>query len=270
MLRESELEYLNSFVERTGGPLADDSKANQLSNSRGDVRSRAGFIDSVFSVRIVRLVEYAIDERLTRAAWPVWGAAIRSHREATSALMRRALPRVRTLYRECVGLVVTLALAADALIVGTKVGLPLAGKSPGGWVAALFAGALLATVVVTVRLLVSFCQSLERPLGSEPTDMPALSYVMAAAEISLRQIQQPSEKMRDAYQLFTGIHELHGAGRSRAEEEAPPPGTADGDDVTDAAPAPCDVPIGGAAPLASTPRGAPSTQRGPGGALQLF
>ena len=186
---------------------------DQLANSRGDVRSRAGFIDSVFSMRLIRLVRYAIDKRMTSAAWPVWGAAINNHREATSALMRRAMPRVRTLYRVCVVFVVTLALAADALIVGTKVGLPLASNSNsnGAWAAAVFAGAFLATVVVTVRLLVSFCQDLERPLGSKLVNLPVLSYVMAAAEISLRQIQQPSENMREAYRLFTCVPEVHEA-----------------------------------------------------------
>merc|ERR1719409_348297 len=131
-MRESEIEVLNSLVERSTGDLRGTlhlSMVDQLANSRGDVRSRAGFIDSVFSMRLIRLVRYAIDERMTSAAWPVWGAAISNHREATSALMRRAMPRVRTLYRVCVVFVVTLALAADALIVGTKVGLPLASNS---------------------------------------------------------------------------------------------------------------------------------------------
>ena len=206
MLREQELEHLSSFVERD-----DSTKANQLSNSRGDVRSRASFIDSAFSVRLIRLAEYAIEQKLTTAAWPVWGAAIRNHREATSALFRRALPRVRTLYRECVGLVVTLALVADALTLGPKVGLIVANRMPNAWVVATFAGVFLASVVLTVRVLISFCQNLERPIGSDPTDLPVLSYVMAAAEISLKQIRQQSDKMRDAYQLFTGAREFHGA-----------------------------------------------------------
>ena len=69
---------------------------------------------------------------------------------------------------------------------------------PNAWVVATFAGVFLASVVLTVRVLISFCQNLERPIGSDPTDLPVLSYVMAAAEISLKQIRQQSDKMRDA------------------------------------------------------------------------
>ena len=133
----------------------------------------------------------------------------------------RALPRVRTLYRECVGLVVTLALVADALTLGPKVGLIVANRMPNAWVVATFAGVFLASVVLTVRVLISFCQNLERPIGSDPTDLPVLSYVMAAAEISLRQIRQQSDKMRDAYRLFTGAREFHGAPQPAAAHGSP-------------------------------------------------
>ena len=51
-------------------------------------------------------------------------------------------------------------------------------------------------------------------------DLPVLSYVMAAAEKSLRQIQQPSDCMREAYRLFTSIDEMYKAGTSREEDEA--------------------------------------------------
>ena len=79
-------------------------------------------------------------------------------------------------------------------------------------VTVVFASVLQVAVVMTVRVLISFCEKMERPIGSGPTNLPVLSYVMAAAEISLKQVQQPSDKMRKAYRLFTSARELHEAG----------------------------------------------------------
>lgn len=211
MLREKELDYLvkSQYNDLTG--------EGNVTNSRGDVRTRAAFIDNAFSVRIIRLVQYAIKERLTSAAWPVWAAAIRNQREATSAISRRALPRVRTLYRVCVSIVVRLALAADALKVGTKVGMTFAGESGDPAAATTYAAIFLVIIVVTIQLLLQFCQNLEQPLGADPMDLPVLSYVMASAEVSLRQIRQPTEERREAMRLFTRVDDMSGGGPARVD-----------------------------------------------------
>ena len=48
-------------------------------------------------------------------------------------------------------------------------------------------------------------------------DLPVLSYVMASAEVSLRQIRQPTEERREAMRLFTRVDGMSGGGPGRAE-----------------------------------------------------
>ena len=177
-----------------------------LINSRGDVTSNTAMLHAALGVRMYMLVDLALEEKLSRAAWPVWNALCLKLRTSTEALKQRALFRLPRIYQASVRFLVSCALLTDTFLLASHAArLVRHGRTDGAWLGHAWFGALLD---VALNLTLTWCLSvflnaisdMQNPFGSETLDMPGLSYVCASSEMSLR--------------MVLGGHAASGTGRS--------------------------------------------------------
>ena len=156
-----------------------------IGDLRGDMRSDAALCHQMYTGRLYRLVREAIKHKLVTAAWPVWGAVLNNVCISMGEITRRAHYRMPKVYRMSVQFVVLTTLAADSFIVGSVVGRVYEQGYAYADGAAAFATILLLTLIIPTTLLIAACIELEEPFGDNLMDVPGLSYVRAAAEVTL-------------------------------------------------------------------------------------
>lgn len=203
MLRREELSLLVRSHQPSSSAPPNEQGVN-LNNSRGDVRSRTAALHSALGVRLYALTDYVIDHRLSHAAWPAWNAQLKQVLNASEEMKQRALFRLPRIYRYAVRYLIYAAIVTDTFILGARAGrmlkhafLTAAAAAGDGeasdwrtfaWFGAsmLFVFNLLAAYFVL--LLVQGLSNMEQPFDTEMNSMPGLSYVCAAAEMSLRAV----------------------------------------------------------------------------------
>ena len=94
---------------------------DSFTNARGNVKSAGALTSQLFTVRLYRLVQRALQLQLSTAAWPVWGASLSKFQESVALVQSRGLYRLPTLYRYSVQSILKLTLVYDTLIVGAEV-----------------------------------------------------------------------------------------------------------------------------------------------------
>ena len=139
----------------------------------------------MYTCRLNRLVRECLKHKLSGAAWPVWGSLLNGVIGAMAELQRRAHYRMPKIYRMSVQFVVLTTLAADSFIIGTVVGRIFEQKYAYAVGAAAFATILLLTLTIPTTLLVAACIDMEEPWGDNMMDVPGISYVRTAAEVTL-------------------------------------------------------------------------------------
>lgn len=139
----------------------------------------------MYTGRLQRLVRESLKHKLSTAAWPVWGSLLNGVNGSMAELQRRAHYRMPKIYRMSVQFVVLTTLAADCFIIGTVVGRIFEQDYAYALGAAAFATILLLTLVVPTTLLVAACVDMEEPWGDSMMDVPGISYVRTAAEVTL-------------------------------------------------------------------------------------
>jgi len=178
------LSKLRAMQGKPGGdPLVD---------MRGDVRSDVAQTFSAFQVRLYRLASELIDQKLTSAPWPTWGATLLKMSDAMLDLQRRALYRMNKVYETSIISVVLTTLLYDSFVLGTVVGEHYQLAYRYAWFTTALATLLLLALIFLVTLIVGSCIHMEEPFGKDPMDLPGLSYVTAAAEATLRQCDDSS------------------------------------------------------------------------------
>lgn len=141
-----------------------------FSNSRGDVRSRTAALHSALGVRLYALVEFVLDQKLSRATWPAWNSLLMEVLRSSEAVKQRALFRLPRVYRYSVRYLVASAIVTDTFIMGARAGRLIAyALSHNGWNTFSWFGALLAftlnvTAAYFVLLLVQGLSMMEQPV----------------------------------------------------------------------------------------------------------
>jgi uncharacterized membrane protein YedE/YeeE len=165
-----------------------------FSNARGDVRSRTAALHSGLAVRLYTLAEFVLEQKLSTAAWSAWNALLMGVLGKAEQMKQRALFRLPRVYRYSVRYLIASAIVTDTFILGARAG-RLIKYSADHWEWAYFAWfGSSAVFVITclaayfVMLLIQGLSMMEQPFGCDTLDMPGLSYVSAAAEMSLRTV----------------------------------------------------------------------------------
>ena len=173
---------------------APDTAMKTLANSRGDVSSDAAVMHAALGVRLYQLVDLVIEEKLSRAAWPAWNAALMKLRSNSERLKHRALFRLPRIYQASVRFLVASTILTDTYIIASHAARLLRNThADEGWRQHAYLGAF---IDLFLNLTLAWCLSvfldaiadMQTPFGGEPLDMPGLSYVCGAAEISLRMV----------------------------------------------------------------------------------
>lgn len=167
-----------------------------LANMRGDVGSNAAVLHAALGVRLYQLINFVIDEKLSRAAWPAWNALAIKLRSNAEGLKQRALYRLPRIYQAAVRIFVAFAILLDTIYLGSRSARLLrhAHDDNDAWMVHAYFGAfvdLLVNVLLTwtCAVFLDAIGDMQTPFGSEQFDMPGLSYVTAAAELSLRTVR---------------------------------------------------------------------------------
>ena len=164
-------------------------KHTTLANARGDIRSRASLVHSAMCVRLYRLVHCANELHLTTMP-ASWGAAVRNLRSTCEVLKLTALYRMPPVYRAAVVCVLHITLFSDAFILATVVGRLFQSEYKYAWLCASLVTVLLFAVVLAASLILGAALDMERPYGGDAIDLPGLSYVSGAAELTLRMFRR--------------------------------------------------------------------------------
>ena len=202
MLRREELSLLvrTTLAAPAAAPTSstgDDAKpaaGPSFSNSRGDVRSKTAALHSALGVRLYALTDFVLDQKLSRAAWPAWNQLLTQVLRASEGMKQRALFRLPRIYRYAVRYLIGSAIVTDTFILGARAGrLLLYASSHPDWLTFAWFGAsalLVINLLVAyfVLLLVQGLSNMEQPFDQDLNSMPGLSYVCAAAEMSLRTV----------------------------------------------------------------------------------
>lgn len=203
-----------------------------LVDLRGDVRSDVAMLYSAFQARLYRIVGELIDNKLTSAPWPTWGAALLNLSEATLGLQRRALYRMNKVYETSIIAVVLSTLLFDSFVLGQIVGQHWVDWAEHAWLTTTLATLLLLSAVFFVTLIVGTCIHMEEPFGKDPMDLPGLSYVTATAETTLRLLvpqgspTDPMNRVANANASQLGIRigsDLYQRGRGSVTTRNPTP-----------------------------------------------
>lgn len=170
---------------------------NSLANSRGDTTSDAAALHAAIGVRLYQLVDLVIETKLSRAAWPAWNALNLKLRTNAEGMKQRSLYRLPRIYQAAVRFLVGSTVITDTLLLASHAGRMLRrlpDAESGEWQAHAVFSALLDLLL---NLLLTWCLTvfidavadMQTPFGSECFDMPGLSYVCSAAELSLRMVR---------------------------------------------------------------------------------
>ena len=171
-----------------GADAADSLDMPDFTSRQAYVRSLASDASQLYATRLFAVVQRAAADGLTKAAWPVWGGSLNRLCHAASYLEQRGLYRLPAIYRASVQCIVSLTIACDVFIMGTVVGRLFQSAYGFAWFDAILASVATFAMVTVVFLLVNGCADMELPLGSDPMDLPGLSYVAGAADMTLRVI----------------------------------------------------------------------------------
>ena len=170
------------------------TSARRFVNSRGDVSSKAAVLHAAIGIRLYMLVDLVIAEKLSKAAWPAWNALCMRLREGSETMKQRSLFRLPRIYQASVRFLVASTILVDTIVLASHASrLIRHGQGDSEWLAHAYFGAVLD---LFLNLLLTWCLAIfldavadmQTPFGSEGLDMPGLSYVCAASELSLRMV----------------------------------------------------------------------------------
>ena len=176
------------------GVVGYEGHSKTLANSRGDVSSPAAIMHAALGVRLYQLVDLVLEEKLSRAAWPAWNAVCMKLRSNSERLKQRALFRLPRIYQASVRFLVASTILTDTYLLASHAARLLRNvQADEGWMQHSYVGA---AIDLGLNLLLTWCLSvfldaigdMQTPFGGEPLDMPGLSYVCGAAEVSLRMV----------------------------------------------------------------------------------
>jgi hypothetical protein len=171
------------------------SDSFSLANSRGDAATNVAALHASIGVRLYQLVDLVIDAKLSRAAWPAWNAVCLKLRTNSEAVKQRALYRLPRTYQASVRFLVAATVLTDTLLLASHAARILRDtNATANWKAHAYFGAMVDFVL---NLLLAWCLAvfldcigdMQTPFASELFDLPGLSYVCGAAELSLRMMQ---------------------------------------------------------------------------------
>lgn len=207
---------MRSQPSRTRGRIV-HQQLTSLANSRGDTASTVAALRAALGVRLYQLVDLVIEAKLSRAAWPAWNAQVlklRTNAEALQQLSLYCLPRI---YPVAVRFLVAATVLTDTWLLAMHAARMLRlADADDGWTAHAYFGA---AVDVFLNVLLAWCLTvfvdavadMQTPFGSECFDMPGLSYVSAAAELSLRIMRgghesgkAHSQPINELFRVLTG------------------------------------------------------------------
>jgi hypothetical protein len=177
-----------------------------LANVQGDVSSVPAALHAALGIRLYKLVDFMIDEKLSRASWPAWNAVLLKLRASSEAMKHRALYRLPRIYRSAVWFLVATALLTDTFILGSRTARLLGGASRHSeWRAHAYFGAvlgLLLNVILSwfVTLLLLALSNMENPFGKEWLDLCGLCNAISAAEMSLKMVVGAEESLDPAFE----------------------------------------------------------------------
>ena len=217
-----------------------------LANLRGDVSSVPASLHAALGIRLYRLVDFVLEEKLSIASWPAWNALVLKLRASSEAMKQRALFRLPRIYRAAVWFLVASAVLADSFILGSQTGRLLSGAwTETSWLPHSIFGAalgLLMNIFLSwcVFLLLAALSNMENPFASDWLDLCGLSYVCAAAEISLRMVtgagdhdvsaQGPAGPVMHSFQDLDRNSLLEAMGKKEKDEEEEEEAEEDGGD----------------------------------------
>ena len=190
---------------KAAGAGTGTSQRSVLANIRGDVASATATLHAALGLRLYVLVDLVLKEKLSRASWPSWSSVVMKLRTASEAVKQRALFRLPRIYRASVHFFVAAAIASDTFVVACASGRLLArAQQQPEWRPHAYFGAsaiFLLNVFLSwyCSMLVKSLSNMESPFGSDTLDLCGLSYVSAAAELSLRMaVGERQELINDA------------------------------------------------------------------------
>ena len=163
-----------------------------LANSQGDVSSSVAVLHAALGVRMYMLVDLVLEEKLSRAAWPAWNAVCLKMRSNADGLKQRALFRLPRIYRLSVRFLVASTILTDTLLLASHAAMLQAhAREETEWQGHAYFGTaldLLVNLLLTwfLTIFLDGIDDMQTPFGGGTLDMPGLTYVCAAAEISLR------------------------------------------------------------------------------------
>ena len=212
-IAEQRKSSLNMLAKGAGPSLAPPPTARpSLTNSRGDVGSHAAVLHAALGVRLYQLVNLVIDRKISKAAWPAWNAMCLKLRTNSEMLKQRALYRLPRIYQTAVHFLVHSALLTDTMLIAAHAGRLLRhGHSDPEWRTHALFGAVIDLIL---NLLLTWClcvfldaiDDMQTPFGGNSLDMPGLSYVTAAAELSLRTVTSSGKKSDRTSKLFEHLN----------------------------------------------------------------
>jgi len=186
-------------------------KAGSLINSRGDVQSQTAVLHAALGVRMYALVDLALKQKISQAAWPAWNAVCLKLRANSEALKQRALFRLPRIYQASVRFLVGCALLTDSFLLASHAARLLrTNGDDGAWAAHGYFGAavdfsLNLMLTWTLCVFLNAISDMQNPFGSETLDMPGLSYACAAAEVTLGMVVGAEEASDGPKQLFAAL-----------------------------------------------------------------
>ena len=204
MVHPQSLRKISSFRKLTDGPHKPLKEGwatsfRTLGDMRGNVHSTPALAMNFYSLRLYRVIQEALERKMSSVAWPVWGTAISNLRTASHKVEERGLYRLPILYRHSVGIVIHLTIIYDVFVLGTVVGRLFHEDYAYAWVSTLFATVTMVVLVVVMTLVMGASEDMERPLGSKPLSLPGLSNVSGTAEVTLNMVtpaNAPSHRAR--------------------------------------------------------------------------
>lgn len=147
------------------------TSAKLLGDMRGNVGSPAALASAFYALRLYRVVQAALEHKMSSVAWPVWGATLSELHRAANDVERRGLYRLPVLFRHSVQLVVYVTIVYDVFVLGTVVGRLFHQDYNYAWFSTICATLTMLVVVSIITLVVSVSQDMVRALRALLTSL---------------------------------------------------------------------------------------------------